>query len=122
MTIKGAACPVKLTATQAENRGLAWVIASFVLCPCHLPITLWWMALVLSGTAAGALLRGHPVVAGLIVTVLWLAGTWRGVRYFLMARADPPSTLRLNEEIQAVSEQRVGYLSARGDSQTTSLD
>jgi hypothetical protein len=92
-----AVCAVKLTPGQAENRGLAWVIGSFVLCPCHLPITLWWMALLLSGTAAGALLRSHPVIAGVVVTVLWLAGTWRGVRYFLIARSDPPSTLRLKE-------------------------
>jgi hypothetical protein len=95
--MKAPACAVKLTAGQAENRGLAWVIGSFILCPCHLPITLWWMALLLSGTAAGALLRGHLAVAGVIVTLLWLAGTWRGVRYFLMARSEPPSTVRLND-------------------------
>jgi hypothetical protein len=55
------------------------------------------MALLLSGTAAGALLRGHPVIAGVIVTLLWLAGTWRGVRYLLIARSDTPATLRLND-------------------------
>lgn len=88
---------VTLSPGQAENRGLAWVIGSFVLCPCHLPITLWWVALLLSGTAAGALLRNHPVIAAVVVTVLWLAGTWRGVRYLLIARSDPPSTLRLND-------------------------
>jgi hypothetical protein len=97
MRSRAATCPVTLTASQAENRGLTWVIASFVLCPCHLPITLWWMAVLLSGTAAGALLRSHPVIAGVIITLLWLAGTWRGVRYFLIARSDPPSTLRLND-------------------------
>jgi mercuric ion transport protein len=97
MNLKSQACPINLTATQAENRGLAWVIASFVLCPCHLPITLWWMALLLSGTAAGALLRSHPVIAGLVVTAVWLAGTWRGVRYLLMARSDPPAALKLND-------------------------
>jgi hypothetical protein len=90
-------CTVKLTPGQAENRGLAWVIGSFVLCPCHLPITLWWMALLLSGTAAGALLRGHPVIAGVIITLLWLVGTWRGVRYFLIARSEPPAALQLND-------------------------
>jgi MerE protein len=96
MNVKSPVCPVSLTATQAENRGLAWVVGSFVFCPCHLPITLWWMALLLSGTAAGALLRSHPVIAGVVVTLVWLAGTWRGVRYFLVARSDPPSTLQLN--------------------------
>ena len=97
MNLKSQACPIDTTATQAENRGLAWVIASFVLCPCHLPITLWWMALLLSGTAAGALLRSHPIVAGVVVTAVWLAGTGRGVRYLLMARSDPPAALRLND-------------------------
>jgi MerE protein len=97
MNLKSQSCPINMTATQAENRGLAWVIASFALCPCHLPITLWWMALLLSGTAAGALLRSHPIVAAVIVTAVWLAGTWRGVRYLLMARSDPPAALRLND-------------------------
>ena len=97
MNFRSPSCPVNVTATQAENRGLAWVIGSFVFCPCHLPITLWWMALLLSGTAAGALLRSHPVAAGLIVTAVWLAGTWRGVRYLLMARSDPPAALKLND-------------------------
>jgi MerE protein len=90
-------CAVRLTPGQAENRGLAWVIGSFVFCPCHLPITLWWMAILLSGTAAGALLLNHLVIAGVIVTLLWLAGTWRGVRYFLIARSEPPAALQLND-------------------------
>ena len=83
---EGVARPLNLTCAQAENRGLAWVIGAFVICPCHLPLTLWWAAALLSGTAAGALLRGHPYVAGSTITVLWLAATWRGVRYFLAAR------------------------------------
>jgi hypothetical protein len=96
MKVKSPVCPVNLSPGQVENRGLAWVIGSFVFCPCHLPITLWWMGLLLSGTAAGALLHSHPVIAGIVLTLVWLAGTWRGVRYFLIARADPPSTLQLN--------------------------
>ena len=88
MKSKGAACAVRLTPVQAEKRGLAWVIGAFVICPCHLPITLWLAATLLSGTAAGALLRGHPYVAGAIITALWLAATGHGVRYLLAARAD----------------------------------
>jgi len=97
MKINISSCPVKLTPGQAENRGLAWVIGAFVFCPCHLPITLWWIALLLSGTAAGALLRGHLVLAGVVVTLVWAAGTWRGIRYLLIARSDPPSTLQLSD-------------------------
>ena len=68
-------CP---TPQQLENRGMMWMIGAFVFCPCHLPITLSALALIFGGTAAGALLRAHPYVAGVIVTALWAAGTWRG--------------------------------------------
>lgn len=63
---------------RLENRGMAWMIGAFVFCPCHLPITLGALALLLGGTAAGVALRAHPYVAGVIVTLLWAAGTWRG--------------------------------------------
>lgn len=65
---------------------MAWMIGAFVLCPCHLPITLGALALLLGGTAAGALLRDHPIVAGIVVTSLWAAGTWRGYRLIKSAR------------------------------------
>jgi hypothetical protein len=74
-----------VTPEQAENRGLAWVIGAFLICPCHLPLTLGLAATLLSGTAAGVLLRDHPYVAGFIITVVWLAGTWRGIHYFRWA-------------------------------------
>jgi len=57
---------------------MAWMIGAFVFCPCHLPITLGVLGLLFGGTAAGALLRAHPYVAGAVVTLLWGAGTWRG--------------------------------------------
>jgi Fe2+ transport system protein B len=82
------AASAKASASQAalENRGMAWMIGAFVFCPCHLPITLGALALLLSGTAAGALLRAHPYVAGVVVTVLWAAGTWRGYSLIRLAR------------------------------------
>ena len=74
-----------LTPEQADRRGIAWVIGSFVLCPCHLPITLAVVVAVLSGTAIGALVRGHLYVAGAIISITWLAGTLNG--FNLMRRA-----------------------------------
>jgi hypothetical protein len=71
---------------QLENRGMAWVIGAFLFCPCHLPITLGALALLFGGTAAGALLRAHPYWAAAIVTLLWAAGTWRGVALIRSAR------------------------------------
>jgi cytochrome c biogenesis protein CcdA len=82
-----------MTPAQAEHRGLAWVLGAFVICPCHLPLTLWAIAAVLSGTAAGALLHAHIYVAGAVISGAWLAATWRGVRYFRAASrvCDPPA-------------------------------
>ena len=71
-----------------ENRGMAWMIGAFIFCPCHLPITLSALALLLGGTAAGALLGAHPVAAAIAVTLLWGAGTWRG--YALIRRSRRP--------------------------------
>ena len=67
------------TSSQLEKRGMMWVIGAFVFCPCHLPITLSVLAMLLGGTATGVALRAHPFIAGTIVTTLWVAGTWRGL-------------------------------------------
>jgi cytochrome c biogenesis protein CcdA len=70
----------------AEKRGRAWVFGSFVLCPCHLPLTLGFAAAALSGTALGALLTGHMYIAGAVISAAWLAGTWRGFHYLRSAK------------------------------------
>ena len=82
----GATCG--LTPDQANRRGVAWVIGSFVLCPCHLPITLWAVAALMSGTAAGALVLGHPYIAGAVLGVVWLAGTLYGFNLMRRARLE----------------------------------
>lgn len=74
--------------SELENRGMAWMIGAFVFCPCHLPITLSALGLVLGGTAAGALLGAHQYVAAVIVTLLWAAGTWRGYALIKKAQRD----------------------------------
>ena len=74
-----------LTPQHTENRGLAWVIGAFLICPCHLPLTMTLAATVLAGTTAGVLLRSHPFLAGTLITLVWLAATWHGIR--LMRRA-----------------------------------
>ena len=87
-----------LTPEQADRRGIAWIVGSFVLCPCHLPITLGVLAAVLSGTAAGALIYAHVYVTGAVMAILWLAGTLQGFRLMQRARVDaytnrPPDRL-----------------------------
>jgi MerE protein len=74
------------TAGRLEKRGMMWVIGAFVFCPCHLPITLSVLAMLLGSTATGVALRAHPFIAGTIVTMLWIAGTWRGFRLVRAAK------------------------------------
>lgn len=78
----------RLTPEQADRRGIAWIVGSFVLCPCHLPVTLWAVGAVLSGTAAGALVLGHAWIAGAVLGVIWLAGTLYGFNLMRRARID----------------------------------
>src|SRR5260370_30597567 len=68
------------TRERAESRGIAWMIGAFVICPCHLPVTMALATSLLAGTAAGAALRGHPLAAGTAITLAWLAASWHGVR------------------------------------------
>jgi hypothetical protein len=72
--------PDEQAVALAERRGWTWVVGSFLLCPCHLPLTLGLATTVLGGTVAGAMLRAHPVAAGVLISVAWLIGTWHGVR------------------------------------------
>lgn len=69
-----------------ERRGRAWLLWSFLLCPCHLPLTLGVLIAVLAGTSVGVALRDHVWVAGTLISVLWAIGTGYGFR--LIRRAE----------------------------------
>jgi cytochrome c biogenesis protein CcdA len=83
---KGAVC--ELTPEQADRRGVMWILGAFVLCPCHLPITLWVVGALLSGTALGAVFTGHLFVAGAATSIVWLAATLHGFNLMRRARID----------------------------------
>jgi mercuric ion transport protein len=57
-----------------------WVAGAFLICPCHLPLTLGIAGAALGGTAAGWFLRHHPVVSGIVVVASWIAATAYGFR------------------------------------------
>jgi mercuric ion transport protein len=67
-------------AKRVIRRGKIWVALSFIFCPCHLPVTLTLLTLLLGGTALGAVLRDNIVLAGIIITATWGIGTWRGMQ------------------------------------------
>lgn len=72
-------------APTLERRGRAWLIWSFLLCPCHLPLSLAALATVLAGTSAGAALRDHTWAAVTVITVAWIVGTGYGLRLIRQA-------------------------------------
>ena len=76
-------CPVPPVHKKSETRGIAWLVGGFVFCPCHLPLTLGAIASLLSGTAVGALVSGHPWIAGILVTLVWIVMWVIGFRRLL---------------------------------------
>lgn len=74
------------TLPDLERRGRAWLLWSFLLCPCHLPLTLAVLGTVLAGTSLGVVVRDHAWAAGTIISAAWIAGTGYGLR--LIRRAE----------------------------------
>ena len=87
----GAECPVTVPAAHAQNRGLAWVTGAFLICPCHLPLTMTLAATVLAGTTVGVLLHTHSLAAGALITLVWLGGTCHGIRLLRRPASRPTS-------------------------------
>lgn len=84
--VEAAPAPLTLDGRALERRGRAWLLWSFLLCPCHLPLTLGVLTTVLAGTSLGVVLREHAWVAGATITAVWLLGTGYGLR--LIRRAE----------------------------------
>jgi hypothetical protein len=72
-------------APMLERRGRAWLLWSFLLCPCHLPLSLAALTTVLAGTSLGVGLREHAWVAATLITAAWIVGTGYGFRLIRQA-------------------------------------
>jgi mercuric ion transport protein len=59
-------------ASRAKRGGILWGTLAVVTCPCHLPI----LAVVLSGTALGALLQEHFTLTLVLFSALFLLSLW----------------------------------------------
>jgi len=81
-----ATTPTATTPIELERRGRAWLLWSFLLCPCHLPWTLAILTTVFAGTSLGVAVRDHVWIAGAAVTTAWVIGTGYGFR--LIRRAE----------------------------------
>jgi hypothetical protein len=84
-TLSSCACD-RVTARRLENRGLAWIGGAFLVCPCHLPLTLSLITMLFSGTAIASFVRGYAFVAATVTVVVWLAATVYGFRQLSAAR------------------------------------
>ncbi len=63
-------------ASRAKRGGILWGALAVITCPCHLPI----LAVVLSGTALGALLKAHFTLTLVLFSVLFLLSLWAVTR------------------------------------------
>jgi mercuric ion transport protein len=63
-------------ASRAKRGGILWGTLAVVTCPCHLPI----LAVVLSGTALGALLQEHFILTLVLFSTLFLLSLWAVTR------------------------------------------
>ncbi|MGH1506204.1 MAG: hypothetical protein ACRBI6_21825 [Acidimicrobiales bacterium] len=73
-------------AERLERRGRLWLLWSFVICPCHLPLTLALVGATLGGTALGALVVDNALETGIVLGLLYAAGLTVGFRRLLEAR------------------------------------
>jgi hypothetical protein len=81
------ALPTDPAARELEKRGRRWLIVSYVLCPCHLPITLSLFAVVFGGTSIGAVATGHAGWVAIALTSLYGLVLWQGFRRIRAAKA-----------------------------------
>lgn len=80
------ALPEDPTARDHERRGRRWLVVSYVLCPCHIPITLAVLGAAFGGSALGAALTGNALRVGIVLTALYALVLWRGFRQIRIAK------------------------------------
>lgn len=90
---------------DGTKRGERWLVLSFVFCPCHLPWTLAILAMLSGGTAIGSFVRGNAIVVGLVVSALWIAGTWKGFALIRQAERATKAALLIDERATSTRDQ-----------------
>src|SRR5262245_16855154 len=85
-------------ARRLEKRGIAWIAGAFLICPCHLPLSLWLIGVLVSGTAIAPFVLGHSVLVVSSILVAWLGVTTYGVHLLRAARR-----LREHHQVRSAS-------------------
>lgn len=73
--------------TQRERRGRAWLMWSFIICPCHLPVTMTVIGTLLGGSALGTFLTRNTLAVGVVLGALYAVGLFIGFRHLRAAAA-----------------------------------
>jgi len=66
----------RCAASRTKRGGILWGALAVITCPCHLPV----LAVLLSGTALGALLREHFTSTLVLFSALFLWSLWAATR------------------------------------------
>ncbi len=73
-------------ARRLENRGRAWIVLGFILCPCHLPVSMALLGGVVGGGVLGAAVRDAWIL-GVVMGTLYLFAVWRAFHHLRRAKA-----------------------------------
>src|SRR5262249_21780891 len=68
------------TAQRLRARGYVWIASAFLVCPCHLPITLWLVGSAVAGPAPGPWVPGPRLLAARPLPAAWVRGPRSGRR------------------------------------------
>ena len=81
-----AKAPIVIEEADArEKRGRRWLVWSFMICPCHLPIIVGLLGLVFGGGAFGALMSRGSIAIGIVLTSLYAVALTIGLRHIRAA-------------------------------------
>lgn len=81
-----ASLPLNPVARQHERRGRRWLVVSYFLCPCHLPVVLALLGAAFGGSAVGAAVTGSALRVGVVLTAVYGVVLWRGFRSIRRAK------------------------------------
>ena len=94
--IGGSSLPSHPEARQHEQRGRRWLVVSFLLCPCHVPLALVLAGALFGGSTLGAAITGNAVPVGIVMSALYALMLWRGFRLIRRAKQIEAAGARLS--------------------------
>ncbi len=62
------------------------LVVSYLVCPCHLPVTMTLLGFAFGGTAVGSALAGNAGVVGVVLGAVYAFVLWRAFRSLRRAR------------------------------------